>query len=161
ADALGVPVDAIDLVHGDTDRTLDAGKTSASRQTFVSGRATQLAAEDLRRQLLRQANAGPDARIALGDGVALISDGEATRRAALGALPRDAHGDVLRGTGRFDPPTRPLDADGQGIPYATYGFAAQVAAVAVDLELGTVKVERIVAAHDVGRAVNPLQVEGQ
>ena len=49
----------------------------------------------------------------------------------------------LEGTGRFDPPTVPLDADGQGVPYATYGFAAQLAALAVDLELGTVKV----AAH--------------
>ena len=70
-------------------------------------------------------------------------------------------GDVLLGEGRFDPPTTPLDANGQGIPYATYGFAAQMAEVEVDVELGTVKVRRIVAAHDVGRAINPIQVEGQ
>ncbi len=44
AEALGVPVDAIDLVAGDTDLTRDAGKTSASRQTFVSGNAVRLAA---------------------------------------------------------------------------------------------------------------------
>ena len=55
----------------------------------------------------------------------------------------------------------PLDADGQGIPYATYGFAAQIAEVEVDIELGTVKLLRIVAAHDVGRAINPTLVEGQ
>jgi CO/xanthine dehydrogenase Mo-binding subunit len=61
----------------------------------------------------------------------------------------------------FDPPTTPLDAKGQGVPYATYGFAAQVACVEVDLGLGTVKVRRIVAAHDVGRAINPALVEGQ
>ncbi|WP_164034262.1 molybdopterin cofactor-binding domain-containing protein, partial [Serratia marcescens] len=54
-----------------------------------------------------------------------------------------------------------LDAKGQGIPYATYGFAAQVAEVAVDRVLGTVKVTRIVAAHDVGRAINPTLTEGQ
>ena len=65
------------------------------------------------------------------------------------------------GEGTFDPPTTPLDADGQGIPYATYGFAAQIAEVEVDIELGTVKVLRIVAAHDVGRAINPTLVEGQ
>ena len=47
------------------------------------------------------------------------------------------------------------------MPYATYGFAAQLAEVEVDLELGTSKVLRIVAAHDVGRAINPTQVEGQ
>jgi CO/xanthine dehydrogenase Mo-binding subunit len=55
----------------------------------------------------------------------------------------------------------PLDANGQGVPYATYGFAAQLAEVEVDSELGTVKVLHIHAAHDVGRAVNPTQVEGQ
>ena len=49
----------------------------------------------------------------------------------------------------------------RAIPYATYGFAAQMAEVEVDVELGTVKVRRIVAAHDVGRAINPIQVEGQ
>ncbi|WP_431269527.1 xanthine dehydrogenase family protein molybdopterin-binding subunit [Dankookia sp. P2] len=55
----------------------------------------------------------------------------------------------------------PLDAEGQGIPYATYGFAAQLAALSVDRELGTVRLERIVAAHDVGKAINPTLVEGQ
>ncbi|MCZ8259897.1 MAG: molybdopterin-dependent oxidoreductase, partial [Beijerinckiaceae bacterium] len=53
------------------------------------------------------------------------------------------------------------NARGQGVPYATYGFAAQVAEVEVDMLLGTVKVRRIVAAHDVGRAVNPTLTEGQ
>jgi CO/xanthine dehydrogenase Mo-binding subunit len=55
----------------------------------------------------------------------------------------------------------PLDADGQGVPYATYGFAAQFAEVEVDVALGTVRVLAIHAAHDVGRAINPTQVEGQ
>ena len=68
---------------------------------------------------------------------------------------------MLIGDGTFDPPTAPLDADGQGVPYATYGFAAQIAEVDVDIDLGTVKVLRIVAAHDVGRAINPMLVEGQ
>ena len=63
--------------------------------------------------------------------------------------------------GHFDPPTTPADANGQGTPYASYAFAAQIAEVEVDLELGTTKVLRIVAAHDVGRAINPVQVEGQ
>ena len=67
----------------------------------------------------------------------------------------------LTGEGRFDPPTTPLDANCQGIPYATYAFAAQMAEVEVDIELGAVRVLRIVAAHDVGRAINPTLVEGQ
>ena len=68
---------------------------------------------------------------------------------------------VLAGRGTFDPETTPLDADGQGVPYQTYAFGAQIAVVDVDPELGTVQVRRIVAAHDVGRAINPTQVEGQ
>ena len=55
----------------------------------------------------------------------------------------------------------PLDADGQGVPYATYGFAAQIAELEVDVELGTVTLLHIHAAHDVGRAINPTLVEGQ
>src|SRR3546814_7688500 len=70
----------------------------------------------------------------------------------LAGLQQDARGDVLCGSGTFDPPTTKLDANGHGSPYATYGFAAQIAEMAVDLDLGMVKVLRMAAAHDVGRA---------
>ena len=155
ADALGLPVGQFALVSGDTDRTADAGKTSASRQTFVSGRAAEGAGRDLRQKILRLANAGPDAVLSL-DGAALtVRDGAEVRLIDLAST------GALVGEGTFDPPTTPLDADGQGIPYATYAFAAQMAVVEVDTELGTVDVLRIVAAHDVGRAINPTLVEGQ
>jgi len=162
ADALGLPMDLIDYVMGDTDRTTDAGKTSASRQTFVSGKATELAGRDLRRQMLRLGNAGDDATLKLEGPVLTIEDGGAVRRIDLASLPRlNNQADVLLGEGRFDPPTTMLDDDGQGVPYATYGFAAQLALVEVDTELGTVKVKKIVAAHDVGKAINPQLAEGQ
>lgn len=162
ADALGVSMDRIDYVMGDTDRTQDAGKTSASRQTFVSGKATEIAARDLRAQILRLANAGDGATLNFDGAELTVGDGGAVRRIDLASLPRlNLDGDVLLGEGRFDPPTTMLDANGQGVPYATYGFAAQMALVEVDTELGKVKVKKIIAAHDVGRAVNPTQVEGQ
>jgi len=157
ADALGLKLDRFRFVIGDTARTFDAGKTSASRQTFVSGRAAFEAGRDLRRHILALANAGDDARLAL-DGTCLtVTDtAGASRVIDLATLSEDLEGD-----GRYDPPTTALDAEGQGIPYATYGFAAQVALVRVDTALGTVKVEEIVAAQDVGRAVNPTLVLGQ
>jgi aldehyde oxidoreductase len=162
ADALGVPVESFRIVMGDTDRTTDGGKTSASRQTFVSGNAVKAAGEDLRLKLLRLANVGAGATIAIGDGQVTLSENGHTQAVDLARLPiLNDEGDVLLGEGRFDPPTTLLDANGQGIPYATYGFAAQMAEVEVDVELGTVKVRRIIAAHDVGRAINPIQVEGQ
>jgi len=162
ADALGVPVELIDQVHGDTDLTEDAGKSSASRQTFVSGNAAKFAAEDLRLQLLQLAGAGAAAAVRL-DGTTLIAgEGANERRVDLQSLkPINERGDLALGRGYFNPPTVPLDADGQGVPYATFAFAAQLAEVEVDLDYGTVKVLHIHAAHDVGRAVNPTQVEGQ
>jgi CO/xanthine dehydrogenase Mo-binding subunit/aerobic-type carbon monoxide dehydrogenase small subunit (CoxS/CutS family) len=150
AQALGVPPDAVGLVAGDTDRTRDAGKTSASRQTFVSGNAARLAAEALRGKILRAANAGPDATIIPGSPLRVRDSG---REVAVG--------EALSGVGRFDPPITALDADGQGTPYAAYAFAAQCALATVDTQLGTTRVDRITAAHDVGRAINPVLVEGQ
>ncbi len=167
ADALGVPAGIVDLVSGDTDRTADAGKSSASRQTFVSGNAARLAGEELRRQILLLAEVGPDATIEAVDGRLVVTEtGGRPITLELAELPRVLSTDaatacVLVGCGHFDPDTTALDADGQGVPYQTYAFGAQIAEVDVDPALGTVKVRRIVAAHDVGRAINPTQVEGQ
>ena len=163
AETLGIEAQQIDVTTSDTDLTLDAGKTSASRQTFVSGRATQLAGEALKAQLRRIANAGEDAEVRFHDSAIEVIEPGNRRRIDLAALPaipgRD--GEVAEGVGTFDPPTTSLDAQGQGTAYATYAFGAQIAQLTVDLELGTVKVRRIVAAHDVGRAINPELVEGQ
>ena len=163
AEALGLPMARIDMVVSDTDLTEDAGKSSASRQTFVSGRAAQLAGADLRARMLALVNAGADAALRLDGDTLRITGGDGVEHAvALGRLPVIEGEDiVLEGRGRFDPPSTPLDENGQGTPYATYGFAAQIAVVEVDLELGTVIPRRIVAAHDVGAAVNPTLVEGQ
>ena len=87
ADALGLPPSAFRMVVGDTDLTADAGKTSASRQTFVSGNAARLAGEDLRRKILALANAGPDAKLSLDGPRLTIADGEASRTIDLAPRP--------------------------------------------------------------------------
>ena len=163
ADALGVPMSTVGLITGDTDLTADAGKTSASRQTFVSGKAAELAGLDLRRKLFAMANAPEGEYRDRAFRLAIESDGKTAQVVIRkgGITHRVPLGKGLIGEGCFDPPTTPSDADGQGVPYASYAFAAQIAEVEVDLELGTTKVLRIVAAHDVGRAINPTQVEGQ
>ncbi len=161
ADALGLRMTDIDFVMGDTDLTADAGKTSASRQAFVSGSASRLAGEQLRARMLALVEAKPDAKLRLEQGELIASDSAGEHRIKLSELPCDERGNVLTGEGTFNPPTIALDKDGQGVPYATYAFAAQMAEVEVDIELGTVRVLRIGAAHDVGRALNVTQVEGQ
>ena len=161
ADALGLPLACFDLVAPDTDLTPDCGKTSASRQTFVTGKAAELSGRALRRSMLRLANAGEDATLDVADGRLIVIEDAVVRAVILERQPRDAHGYVLCAEESFDPPTAPLDPDGQGIPYAVYGYGAHLAEVEVDLALGTVKVLKITAAHDVGRAINPVLVEGQ
>jgi aldehyde oxidoreductase len=162
AQALGFDVHDLELIGADTDVTPDAGKTSASRQTFVSGNAARLSGLALRAEILRRCNVeSASARIAAGDGVVIVTDGAAVHKVALAGLDVDGDGYVLRSEESYDPPTKPLDQNGQGVPYAQFGYAAHLAIVDVDMELGTVTPVRFVAAHDVGHAVNPMLVEGQ
>jgi aldehyde oxidoreductase len=142
AEVVGVPVDCFDLLPADTDISPDCGKTSASRQTFVSGNAAMLAGKKLRECVLQVFGGWPE-----------------DSRLAKHHL--DENGYVFTAEATYNPPTEPLDSNGQGIPYAVYGFGAHLAELEVDLELGTIKVLRLTAAHDVGRAINPTLIEGQ
>jgi len=159
AQALGLPVAAFDLVGADTDLTPDAGKTSASRQTFVTGAAALRAGAALRAQILRRLNAGEDAVLEL-DG-SRVRAGAASFDLATLAGQENPQGYVLMAEETFDPPTSPLDENGQGNPYAAFGWGAHLAAIEVDTELGTLRVHDLVCAHDVGRAINPTLLEGQ
>ncbi len=161
ADAMGIPVDRFDLVSGDTARTPDCGKTSASRQTFVTGKAAAMAGAQLRAAMLALARANETYALSVADGELRATHQDEQRIVALANLPLDAHGYVLTAEATFDPPTSPLDENGQGVPYAVFGFGAHMAEVEVDTELGTVRVRKITAAHDVGRAINPTLIEGQ
>lgn len=157
AEALGVSLADITLVGPDTDQTPDAGKTSASRQTFITGNAARLAGEAMRAKILRLGNVGEDAVIAFEGGAITLAEKGVTRRIEL----PEAEGYALEVIESYDPPTLPLDENGQGVPYAVFGTAAQMVELEVDMELGTVKLLKFIAAHDVGKAINPLLVEGQ
>jgi CO/xanthine dehydrogenase Mo-binding subunit len=161
ATALGTQAAQIQLVGPDTDVTPDAGKTSASRQTFVSGNAARLSGENMRAQILRHANVSDDATLSFSSGAITVSDTGKDHTIDLSNLEQDGEGYVFLSTGTYDPPTKPLDENGQGIPYAQFGYAAQLAVVEVDEALGTIKPIKFVAAHDVGKAINPMLVEGQ
>jgi len=161
AQALGLPLDRFDLLPPDTDVSPDCGKTSASRQTFVSGNAAMLAGKELRTKILELGGVGDAAEFRLNDDRLLFSNNSLRKYLDLNELSLDDRGYVLSAEVTFDPPTKPLDKDGQGVPYAVYGFGAHLAEVEVDLELGTVKVLKVTAVHDVGRAINPTLVEGQ
>jgi aldehyde oxidoreductase len=162
ADAFGVPVHSVDIVGGDTDLTPDCGKTSASRQTFVSGKAALLSGKALRDEVLRHVNLGSDAKVGFDGGCLIISGpGRANATIDLRKLPVNDLGYVFMAEETYDPPTTPLDDKGQGNPYAVFGYGAQIMELSVDRTLGKVRLDRLTTAHDVGKAINPLLVEGQ
>ncbi len=161
AEAIGIDVNVIERIGADTDLTPDAGKTSASRQTYVSGMAAKRAGEALRQKILRHANVGALARLTMKGGAIEIVDGQTSSLITLSGLDVDGHGYVFIAEESYDPPTSALDENGQGAPYAVYGYGAQMVELTVDTALGTVKLDKLTAAHDVGRAINPMLVEGQ
>jgi len=161
ADAVGTPIAQFDLISGDTAITPDCGKTSASRQTFVTGKAAHMAGSNLRDQILKLAGACKCGAIHFENGSVTVAGERKRKTLDLGKLPLDEHGYVITCEATFDPPITPLDANGQGTPYAVYGFGAHLAEIEVDVELGIVRVLKVTAAHDVGRAINPTLIEGQ
>jgi aldehyde oxidoreductase len=161
AEALGLPLDRFEFVYGDTALTPDAGKTSGSRQTYISGKAAEKSGRALRETILRHANVASTDMLALRGAELVVGEGDGRRTIKLRDLPVDGEGFVFRACESYDPPTKPLDAMGQGEPYGVYGWGAQMAELEVDMKLGTVKLLKITAAHDVGRAINPMLAEGQ
>ncbi|MFK7875481.1 MAG: molybdopterin-dependent oxidoreductase [Paracoccaceae bacterium] len=161
ADALGVGVEKIHIVGPDTALTPDCGKTSASRQTFITGRAALAAGQTLRRLILRMTNLPQEAQIETKNLCIDVTYGSIVRSINLLDLNQDAQGYVLLAEETYDPPTTALDENGQGRPYAVYGYGAQIAEVEVDLKLGTTRVLHMTAAHDLGRVINPMLAEGQ
>ena len=167
ADALGVCLSELTLLGADTDITPDAGKTSASRQTFVTGNAAKLAALSLRANILREVNASAESvlrfKLATANTPATIEieDGAVVHQIDLAMREADEYGYAFTAVERYDPPVGALDDNGQGNPYGQFGYGAQLMELTVDTELGTIKLDKLTTAHDVGRAINPQLVEGQ
>ncbi|MCD8351946.1 MAG: xanthine dehydrogenase family protein molybdopterin-binding subunit [Planctomycetaceae bacterium] len=165
-EVLGLHPSKFKLVCADTKYTTNAGASSASRQTYISGNAVVIATTEMAEALKKAAAAilAVDAEtLELEDGIIKVKD-DASQKVSFGdAAKHIAHsGEKLRWEGFFDPDTTPLAAeDGQGVPYGTYAFACQMAMVEVDVLTGEVDVIKIVAAHDVGRGVSPANLVGQ
>ena len=167
AETLGVPLERVEVLNSDTSvKPWDVG-AHASRTTFIAGNAARLAAEKLRDQLLAMAAPeleAPVEQLRVSGGWIYVGD-EPQRRIAYDRAARAGHlrmhGQTLVAEAFYDPPTTMLDKDLRGNVSATYGFAAQAVVLDVELATGVVRVRRIISAHDVGRALNPLAAEGQ
>lgn len=166
AEELGVDYDDVRIISADSAITPDALASTASRQTFVSGKAVQLAARDAKNHLLKYAAELLKCTIDELDvkqGL-VVSDKNPNISMPFKKLAAAAHNNGKRfiGFAWYDNTTKDVDKEtNQGDAYACYIYATQVADVEVDTATGNVKVLRVSAAHDVGRAINPMMCEQQ
>jgi carbon-monoxide dehydrogenase large subunit/6-hydroxypseudooxynicotine dehydrogenase subunit gamma len=156
ADALGVDYRRVRVIHGQTDRIAKGIGAHASRATVMTGSAVHVAASNLRAKAIEAA-----ATLMKVPSDALdIIDGRVVRKDSPDAISIEL-GEVARSM--VSVPDAPgLSAEGWfETEHMNYPYGVQVAVVKVDRETGGVAVERFLIAYDVGRAVNPMLVEGQ
>jgi carbon-monoxide dehydrogenase large subunit/6-hydroxypseudooxynicotine dehydrogenase subunit gamma len=167
ADTLGVDYACVRVVHGRTDRIDHGMGAFASRATVMTGEATRQAAEKVRRKAVEAA-----AELLQAPADALtVADGRVTRRDRA-AGPSIGLAEIARAlapgsrtlAGR-EPGTQPAPALAAEAWFFTdhmnYPYGVHIAVVRVDRDTGGVAVERYLVAYDVGRAVNPMLIEGQ
>ena len=159
-ETLGVNYKRIRVVHGQTDRIAYGLGAFASRVTVMTGEATRIAASKVRAKAIETA-----AELLQAPADALdIVDGRVVRAGAA-AGPSIALSDVARSlapTANPRPREPGLSAEGWfHANHMTYPYGVHIAVVAVDRDTGAVSVERYLVAYDIGRAVNPMLVEGQ
>jgi len=167
AEELGVEVEDVRVMHTDTDVCpWDVG-AHASRTTFVACNSALGAARNIKERILeiasRQMGELPENLDIRNREV--FSTREPEKRLELGKLLRKAHfspsGQMLMAEYFYDPANENLDKTFRGNLSMTYTFGAHGVRVKVDRETGKVKVLKYVAAHDVGKAINPMLLEGQ
>jgi xanthine dehydrogenase D subunit len=137
-----------------------AGSSSASRQTYITGGAVKAASQAVRERVLElaQSELHPASEMHIANDAVVDASGKEIT--SLATLLGDA---VIEETREFRPrKTQHLDAEtGQSNAHMQFAFAAHRAVVDVDTELGLVKVVELATAQDVGKAINPLAVQGQ
>ena len=167
AEELGLSVADIHVIHTDTDVCpWDVG-AHASRSTFVAGNAALGAAAKIKARILEIASEALEAHVddlVLQDRKVFVK-GTPEKEIELGKLLRKAHfshgGQMLMAEHFYDPANENLGRDFRGNLSVTYTFGAHGVRVKVDEETGKVKILNYVAAHDVGKAINPMLLEGQ
>lgn len=168
AEMLGLSLDKINLVNGDSDRTKNCGSTVATKQTYTTGNAVVSACIPLRKDIFFIASKLlniPEEEVDIGFNEAYFIKDPA-KRISIASIARQFRqfGKPRRREGLFQHQklTTPLDPKtGTGKAWFPIAFGTQMAEVEVNVKTGKVKVLKIVAAHHVGRALNPQSVRGQ
>ena len=167
AEELGLPISAIQVINNDTEITpWDVG-VHASRTTFMAGNSALRAARKAREKLLaaagEQAGVDPETLDLRGGHVVRAEDGESV--VELGKLLRSLHfktkNEIVMTSEYYEPPSVMQDREFKGDVSAAYAFGTHVVELEVDTETGLVRVLKVTAAHDVGRVINAMAIEGQ
>ncbi len=161
AEEMHIAYDKVKVLLCDTDLTPNGGPTTASRQTFMTGNAARLAAVALREAITRSAAEMmdvPPEKIYYEEGL-LRSNGHSVPMGDVvgwmkqsGLSPKTRHE-------YWGPKTQPLGTGGD--MHFAFSYATQAALIEVDTDTGEVHVLKILSSTDIGRAINPLMLQGQ
>jgi CO/xanthine dehydrogenase Mo-binding subunit len=156
AEGLGLPATAVNIAHDNTDTMPYSGGTGGSKTIYSMGPAVLAAARDARNQILTIASEMLEASV---DDLEIQQDSVVVKGAPSKSIAlKKIASESMRFGGRFEP----IYARGRAANSTTAPmYGAHVAKVAVDPETGDVKILDYVVAQDVGRAINPPEVEGQ
>ena len=166
AEIVGASIGSIKIEQPDTDSTPDSKPTHGSRGLMMGGTAAADAAIKLRERMVRVAAdmlGCPQEQVELRDSVA-YNRRKPGVKIPFNELAEEMHarGENPGSYGFYASPKRFFDPEtGLGVNYSVYTFAASVAEVEVDLETGQAEVVKVWPAMDVGKAIDPLMVEGQ
>jgi nicotinate dehydrogenase medium molybdopterin subunit len=167
AEVLRVSPEAIEIIPADTNLTKNAGSSSATRQTYFTGNAVKRAAEEVLAKIYHYASLEfrsgyPELRV---EGGHIFQYGNPDDKLSYWELAErvKTRGESLKAEASFFPQTdAPDPKTGQGKKvYVAYTFVTQVVEVEVDTDTGIVKVLNVYTAVDIGKAINPKNVEGQ
>ncbi len=161
AEELGIPYHHVRVMLPDTDLTPDGGPTTGSRQTYVTGNATRLAASALReamRSVAAEHHNVPPNQIRFEEGLARYNGHAIPLGEVVGWMKQQG----LRAKAMHEywaPKTQELGTGGD--MHIAFSYATQAALVEVDLDTGEVHVAKVVSSTDIGHAINPKSTQGQ
>lgn len=167
AEELGVRVENVNVINNDTDVCpWDVG-AHASRTTFVACNSALGAAKKIKHQMLEFAGSALEEhpeKLEAKEGV-IFSRQDPEKKIAIGKLLRNVHyknmGTMLMAECFYDPMNEMLNKEFRGNLSMTYTFGTHGVEVEVDKESGKVEILKYISAHDVGKAINPMLLEGQ
>jgi len=165
AEVLGLSVDDIIFICEDSSITPDAGTAAASRQTYNTGNAIKIAAENLKEAIFINSKEKLELNTTVGlelKGGKVFIGSFPSKSISLKELAQFFEGNPLKAEGEFTAQTTQIDEEtGQGAVYWPYTFSVYGIEVEVDTQTGIVEITKAVCAQDVGRAINPKLIEGQ